>query len=228
MNIESTSMYIVRLLSPLMLLVLLSQGAFAQNEQKGKELFAKLNCAECHSVNGMGGCLGPALDGVMKRRDAVYVRMRLNKDDESSFIKLIGHPELMPHPRFTKLEVANLICFLKTLPERKMEIAHHSAIPAAGNAAPARPAPDANSIAAGKKLFCESACLSCHSVGGTGGNIGPALDSVAQRRSAQEIEDFVANPRAAAKASKVMPQIKLSDLQRRQIVDFLLSLSNKK
>ena len=213
--------------SLLCLAFLLVVRAEAQDEQKGKALFAKLKCAECHSVKGNGGCLGPPLDGVMQRRDATYVRMRLNKEDESSFIKLIGHPELMPHPRFSKADVANLISYLNTLPEDKTEPLHHDLkLNASAPDSKSVKLFDLASIKAGKKLFYQSACLACHSVGGTGGSSGPALDKVAERRSVDSIEAFIANPRPAS-GKQLMPPLKLTERERHQIADFLISLSIK-
>jgi cytochrome c2 len=151
--------------------------------------------------------------------------MRLNKEDESSFIKLIGHPELMPHPRFSKADVANLITYLNTLPDEQTEPVHHDV--KSNNSAPdakSVKSPDLASVQAGKKLFYQSACLACHSVGGTGGSSGPALDKVAERRSVESIEAFIANPRPAS-GKQLMPPLKLTERERHQIADFLISLS---
>jgi nitric oxide reductase subunit C len=197
--------------------------AESQNAQHGKELFQKLKCVECHSVAGAGGCLGPELDGVMSRRDKAYVRLRLNKDDESAFIKLIGHPELMPHPRFSKADVSDLVSYLNTLSARnpapdihhdvKLDNKAHAAAPVKSSAA---------IIAEGKTLFYNTGCMSCHTVGGLGGILGPSLDGVSQRRNSKEIEAFIAAPRSSGTTK--MPKFNLTDDERHKIAAFLLSL----
>jgi len=199
--------------------------ALSQSEQKGQNLFQKLHCVECHSVAGSGGCLGPALDGVMSRRDKAYVRMRLNENDEAAFVKLIGHPELLPHPRFKSADVADLMVYLNTLSDRKVEAVNHHAVlnqPPAPQEKPSQNSSTELDIAGGKKLFYDSGCLSCHTVGGIGGQIGPNLDSVGAHLQRLQIELFIAYP-----VSKKMPRIALTAVERRKIVDFLMSLNEQ-
>jgi len=42
-------------------------------EVVGRELIAAQGCTSCHVVNGQGGSVGPALDGVALRRSAAYI-----------------------------------------------------------------------------------------------------------------------------------------------------------
>lgn len=207
-----------------MLLVLLLNPAQCQNAQQGELLFQKLKCAECHSVAGVGGCLGPALDGVTARRDKAYIRLRLNKDDESSFVKLIGHPELMPHPRFGRSEVALLSDYLASLPERAPLSLHHELAAPSDKAFPRESS--VSDLAEGKRLFYRSGCLSCHSVNGLGGSFAPKLDGVFMRRTPEGIESFIANPQTLG--SKKMPKHKLTADERRKITQFLLTLPSIK
>jgi mono/diheme cytochrome c family protein len=46
----------------------------------------------------------------------------------------------------------------------------------------------------GRRLFLESSCMSCHSVGGKGGTSAPALDGVGARRSAAYIAAQIRDP----------------------------------
>lgn len=201
-------------------------AADAHNKEQGERLFEKLNCKECHSVAGSGGCLGPALDGVMKMRDRSYLRLRLNEDDEMSFSKLIGHPELMPHPRFKREDVDSLIDYLETVKEFDQAVSHHAPVKIDEKDAysSARRIPSAESESAGKTLFYKNGCMSCHSIGGQGGHSGPSLDSVGRRKNRREIESFIALP---SSASRIMPANNLSAEERACITDFLLSLSSK-
>ena len=44
------------------------------NPQKGREHFAKLGCAGCHIIDGVGGSFGPALSDIGRLRGADYLR----------------------------------------------------------------------------------------------------------------------------------------------------------
>jgi mono/diheme cytochrome c family protein len=77
----------------------------------------------------------------------------------------------------------------------------------------------------GRRLFEEKGCLGCHSVGGKGGTIGPALDEVAKRRDSQWIITHFRNPQAVTPGS-VMPRFDFTDQEIRALTEFLLSLSD--
>ena len=76
-------------------------AATSKLTDKGKALFARDNCATCHSISGKGGCLAPLLDGVGARRSEkfVYTRIARSKEAENEFLKTYGNSELMPHLR---------------------------------------------------------------------------------------------------------------------------------
>lgn len=88
----------------------------AKRIAEGKKLFKALNCESCHSIENKGGCLAPPLDCVTLRDSDEYLMLRLGKGEEEKFIKRIGHPELMPHPRFDKTQLRQIIAYLRTLP----------------------------------------------------------------------------------------------------------------
>jgi putative heme-binding domain-containing protein len=47
------------------------------NAQKGSEVYARLNCASCHIVNGQGGSLGPPLTEIGALRGPQYLRQAI-------------------------------------------------------------------------------------------------------------------------------------------------------
>jgi mono/diheme cytochrome c family protein len=77
----------------------------------------------------------------------------------------------------------------------------------------------------GRRLFQEKGCFGCHSVGGKGGTIGPALDEVAKRRDSQWIITHFRNPQAVTPGS-VMPRFDFTEQEIRALTEFLLSLSD--
>ncbi|MGZ3773851.1 MAG: c-type cytochrome [Pseudobdellovibrionaceae bacterium] len=66
-------------------------------------------CTACHSYNGQGGTVGPALDGVASRRDEDYLRKRLV--DPTS----VQADAKMPKLPLSEKDVSELVAFLKEL-----------------------------------------------------------------------------------------------------------------
>jgi nitric oxide reductase subunit C len=66
-------------------------------------------------------------------------------------------------------------------------------------------------------------CVACHSVGGAGGAVGPALDGVALRYDAQQLDAWLANPQAVKPDTK-MPNLNLPDDTRQELVSWLMTL----
>ncbi|MBA4079306.1 MAG: hypothetical protein C0508_30035, partial [Cyanobacteria bacterium PR.023] len=53
------------------------KGQPASNKSReGAKYFKQNNCANCHSIEGKGGCLAPPLDGIGGRRSKVFVESR--------------------------------------------------------------------------------------------------------------------------------------------------------
>lgn len=50
---------------------------------RGEEIYASLDCAQCHTVRGQGGSMGPDLDDIGARRSAAHIREALT-DPEAS------------------------------------------------------------------------------------------------------------------------------------------------
>jgi nitric oxide reductase subunit C len=66
-------------------------------------------------------------------------------------------------------------------------------------------------------------CVACHAVGGRGGNVGPALDGVADRRDAANLNRWLHDP-AAERPGTLMPRLPLTDPQIEELVDWLGTL----
>lgn len=80
---------------------------------KGRQVFERYKCLLCHSLEGKGGKLSVALDGVADRRDATMMRRILLKPekalaDSKAKIK-------MPTFAFEDGELDALVAYLQTL-----------------------------------------------------------------------------------------------------------------
>ena len=60
-----------------LVLVMAAPALAAEDSSRGLELLNSLGCKGCHRINGAGGTLGPALDGVGKRLNAQSIRRQL-------------------------------------------------------------------------------------------------------------------------------------------------------
>jgi len=78
---------------------------------------------------------------------------------------------------------------------------------------------------AGKQLVEQQNCTSCHVVAGQGGNVGPSLDGVSNRRDAAYIHTYIENPKNV-NPSTGMPAFipPLSHEQVEDITQYLLTL----
>ena len=136
----------------------LAQPLFSpsQDPVAGSSVFGAKGCGKCHSVNGVGGKIGPDLGRIPRPRSfydlAAAMWNHLPKMAERMRQLGIARPHLDPQ------ETANLVAFLYTL----------NYFDPPGNPQ------------AGRRLFTEKKCVVCHQVSGVGGVVGPNLDSLAQ------------------------------------------------
>ena len=78
---------------------------------------------------------------------------------------------------------------------------------------------------AGRRLYEERGCPSCHSLAGKGGTLGPSLDQAAKRHDSQWLMAHFKNPQAISPGT-IMPQFYLSEQETRALTEFLLSFSD--
>jgi len=128
----------------------------SQDPLAGARVFGAKGCVKCHSINGVGGKVGPDLARAIKPRSFydVATAMWNHLPKMADRMKQLG----ITRPQLTAQEAGDLVGFLYTL----------NYFDPPGN------------VAAGRQLFSEKKCIICHQVGGTGGVVGPNLDSLKQ------------------------------------------------
>src|SRR5262245_1955538 len=131
----------------------------SQDPSAGAKVFDAKGCAKCHSVNGVGGKIGPDLAKVSRPRTFYD----LSADMWNHLPKMTGKMRELriTRPSLDSREAADLAGFLFTL--------NYFDTP--------------GSVEAGRKLFTEKRCIVCHKYQGSGGAIGPDLDHLVQFRS---------------------------------------------
>jgi mono/diheme cytochrome c family protein len=127
-----------------------------QDPLAGSRVFGTKGCSQCHAVNGVGGKIAADLGRVSKTRtfyDLASAMWNHIPEMAAQMRKLKKRPQQLS-PR----ETGDLIAFLDTVNYFD-------------------PVGDAK---AGKKIFADKQCVTCHQIEGVGGVFGPSLDSVVQ------------------------------------------------
>lgn len=186
---------------------------------RGKEIWEANNCMGCHTLLGEGAYYAPELTLVVERRGAAWID-RFLQDPEAMYP---GRRKMVKYP-FTAEERADVIAFLGWVGKidtngfpAKPDMAP-VAVAAAATVAPAAGAPSA---VAAPALFTQ-VCVACHSLGGSGGVVGPALDGVGTRYDRDGLRAWLDNPQSV-KPGTAMPDLNLSASDLDALTDFLMS-----
>jgi ubiquinol-cytochrome c reductase cytochrome b subunit len=78
----------------------------------GAMVFQKNSCAACHSLNGVGGKIGPALNGLAQRRNEAWVIQHFQEPQKMS------KGTSMPPYKFNAADMQNIVSYLFTLPDK--------------------------------------------------------------------------------------------------------------
>jgi len=183
----------------------------------GKRLWDEKNCMGCHTILGEGGYYAPELTKVYERRGPTFIRAML-KDPQAMYP---GERRMVEY-RFTDEELDALVAYFEW-------VGHIDT-----NGFP--PKPTLLTVAMpsqrGQPALVErldrpqvfnQLCIACHSLGGQGGQVGPALDTVGERMTRQEFITWLENPQKV-RPGTAMPDLPLSDAQIAELAAFLVQL----
>ncbi len=195
--------------------------------EAGRRLFQERGCYGCHSLAGKGGTVGPALDGIGKRRDATWI-VRHFKDPAA-----MSPGSVMPRFGFTEQETRALTAFLLSLSDPNVVGFLKTPV-------------EANPIERGRAVFLKYGCAGCHNQNGQGGIPNPnaktaqqvpSLKYVAEGYTRDELKAFILKgereiPRMDAHRPPpplYMPswKDKITEGEMRDLVEYLWSLFPK-
>lgn len=183
----------------------------------GRELWSANNCMGCHTLLGEGAYYAPELTKVVDRRGKEWLKIFL-KDPEAMFP---GKRRMVSY-EFTDQEIDAVIAFLDWI--GKIDT---NGFPAEPDLKPPTPALVASTPGvdphAGAPTKFGAVCVACHSLGGKGGNVGPALDHVATRYTPEKLDAWLADP-PSVKPGTAMPNLKLGSDERQALVTWLMTL----
>ncbi len=179
----------------------------------GRKIWDTNNCMGCHTLLGEGAYYAPELTKVYSRRGAEWMKLFL-KDPQAMFP---GERKMVQYD-FTDEEINELIEFFKWIGNIDL-----NGFPAEPDLV-AAPTQASNKYAGVAKPSTWTTCKACHAVDGDGGNIGPALDGVANRYEKDYLIKWLKDPNSV-KPGTAMPNLSLSDDQLSETIDFLLKLN---
>ena len=181
--------------------------------EEGKHVWERKNCNECHTILGFGIYYAPDLTKVYQRIGANGIRTVV-MEPEKAFANSIRK---MPNQDLTDQEADDLIAFL----EWTGNIDNHDWPPQDRPEERAkRRVSAAFTVSAGAAAF-QLNCMNCHSIGGAGGDLGPALDEIGNRYDADQIARYIADPQSVAPGSIMEAVTGLDENDREDIADFL-------
>lgn len=169
---------------------------------RGKNVWHKNNCINCHTVFGEGAYYAPDLTKITKLRGEAYLKAYLR--DPSQFYDETRHRRLMPKQDLSETDITDLIAFLDWIskvdnqgwPPRPLLVTGASIAPAslasptatteavAPSSSGGTPMSSAeNPIALGEHVFrtATPACVACHSTTPGVNMAGPSLAGVKAR-----------------------------------------------
>ena len=186
---------------------------------EGKRTFEKYNCYDCHTILGFGAYYAPDLTKVVQRIGEDGIRYRI-KDPGKAFA---ASWRKMPNLNVSDEETDNLIAFFMWVgnidnndwppQDSKTRLSRGEERMVVGVG-----------VSPGAAVFQSRGCMNCHSLHGTGGTFGPALDTIGRKLSKEQVEHYIKNPKATNPKALMPPQKDLSDKELEEVAGFLANL----
>src|SRR3989337_3577073 len=185
----------------------------------GKRAFEKYNCNDCHTILGFGGYYAPALTRVVQRIGADGIRYRV-KNPEKAFA---NSWRKMPNLRVSDAEVEDMVAFFTWVGEinnndwpprdskKRLSRGEQAMVASVG-------------VSPGAAVFQSKGCMNCHSLNGTGGTFGTALDTICRQLSPEAIGRYVRNPKSVKPKALMPAQTGLSERELAEVAKFLSNL----
>jgi len=185
----------------------------------GKRAFERHNCNDCHTILGFGGYYAPDLTKVVQRVGEDGVRYRVKHPE----LALAGSWRKMPQQNISDAETESLLAFFTWVggidngdwppqdSKKRLTREEKRMVATAG-------------VSPGAAVFKSKGCMNCHSLHGTGGTFGPALDTIGRKLDPERIEHYIKDPKSVNPKALMPPQTELSDRELEEVAKFLGNL----
>ena len=174
------------------------------------EIYERYKCYSCHKFNGYGGELAPDLTFEGSRAQRQWIVDFLKNPQTLRPTLILRMPQFNMNDRDT----ATLADYIT------MVLQHPAANPASVDAKQFTPA----MVALGKQLYeVKYQCQSCHTIGGTGGYVGPNLNNAGGWLTAAWIEAWLRDPQALIPGT-IEPRRNLTEVEVKALTAYLMTL----
>ena len=175
---------------------------------EGKQIWHHFNCNDCHTILGIGGYYAPDVTKSHAVRGEAWLKKFL-ADPHGMY----PTGRQMPNFRLNEAQISSLVSYLGWVSEIDT------------NGWPPQPRGMARRTeAGGYKVFLAQHCNTCHTLQGSGGEIGPDLTHVGSRRSEEWILQHINDPQSHKPDSIMPPFSKLPDLEKHELAEYLANL----
>lgn len=172
----------------------------------GRRLIDEKGCRGCHKLYGSGGNIGSDLNNIGRPgyRNISWLEGHFREPGRYS------KGTIMPNFHFSENEITAITMLMLSLTDEKTTsyLASKKII--------------ANKNL-GKYLFSEKKCITCHSIYGRGGKIGPDLSMTAKKRKPEWIVDHLQRPKIVAPGTP-MPDFGFTADEARSVLAYIQSL----
>lgn len=173
-------------------------------------LYDRYKCSDCHSFRGHGGTLAPDLSYEGSRAQREWLISFLMKPQTLRPTLTVRMPEFNMSQQDATVIADYILNDLTTTGVPRS--ATDSAVPSAAL------------VAEGKHLFMEKyKCQSCHTIGSSGGYVGPSLNNAGNWLTPAWIEAWLRNPQALVPGT-IEPKHNFTDADIRSITAYISSL----
>lgn len=177
---------------------------------KAGELYERFKCYECHAFNGYGGTLAPDLSYEGSRSRPEWLIQFLKSPQTLRPTLTVRMPEF----NLSDQDATTLAGFLSA----RLQNPHVN--PAAIDEKQFTP----QMAEHGKQLFEGSyACQSCHTIGSSGGYVGPSLNNAGNWLTPAWIEAWLSNPQALVPGT-IEPRHSFTEDEIKDLTAYLLTL----
>jgi mono/diheme cytochrome c family protein len=174
------------------------------------ELFQRFQCAQCHRFNGYGGTLAPDLSFEGSRARHSWIIQFLKNPQTLRTILTFRMPQLNITDREANV-LADYISLVLQSPSVNVQLAGEKHF-------------TPTQAAMGKELYeVKYQCQSCHTIGSTGGYVGPSLSNVGNWMNTGWIEQWLRDPQSLVPGA-IEPRRSFSDEEVQALTAYLMTL----
>jgi nitric oxide reductase subunit C len=175
---------------------------------EGKRIWQHYNCNDCHTILGIGGYYAPDVTKSYSIRGEAWLRKFL-ADPHAIY----PSGRQMPNFHLNEAQISSLVAYLSWV--SKIDTNDWPPQPQ-GQARQTQPP--------GSEVFVAQHCNTCHSIQGSGGNVGPDLTHIGSFRTKDWILQQINDPRSHTPDS-IMPSFaQLPQAEKDELADYLASL----